>query len=189
MARVAPRKANSSSSQRRSGSGHVLTRRRHSPAVDFAVAKYLRGALRIHRTAEIISLSVRAAGGEEKVRLSLSLHTLGYNLNTKLLGKANCGAHHRGIARIGCDPEDKLLRDFQPVDRVCRQIFQRGITGSKIVDCDSYSELLKAFEGVAVLLRDLHQHSFRKLDLDAAGLDVPPCQTGGNIKLQVGRPF
>src|ERR1700722_18714785 len=112
MARVAPRKANSSSSQRRSGSGHVLTRRRHSPAVDFAVAKYLRGALHIHRSAEIISLSVRAAGGEEKVRLSLSLYALGYNVNAKLPGKANCGAHHRGVASIGGDPEDQLLRNF-----------------------------------------------------------------------------
>src|ERR1700719_138487 len=153
------------------------------------MAEQLRGALHIHRTAEIISLSVSAAGGKEKVRLSLSLHALGYNLNTKLLGKANCGAHHCCIARIGCDLEDELLREFQPVDGVYRQIFQRGITGSKIVDCDSDSELPKAFERVAMLLRDLHQHSFRKLDFDAARLNVPPCQTGGNFKRQVGRPF
>src|SRR3984893_528355 len=153
------------------------------------MAEQLRGALHIHRTAEIISLSVSAAGGKEKVRLSLSLHTLGYNLNTKFLRKANCGAHDCGIARIGCDPEDELLREFQPVDGVYRQIFHRGITGSKIVDCDSDAEVPKAFERVSMLLRNLHQYSFRKLDFDVARIDVPPCQTGGNFKRQVGRPF
>jgi hypothetical protein len=112
----------------------------------------LRGALRIHRTAEIISLGIRPAGGKEKVRLSLGLHAFGYNFNTKLLRKANCGAHHCGIARIGCDPEDEFLVDFQPVDGVDRKIFQGRITGSKIVDCDSDSELPKALECLAMLL-------------------------------------
>ena len=87
-------------SQRGSGGGQAETRRRHSGELDFPLLEQPRGALRIHRPAEIISLAIGAAGGKEKVRLSLSLHALGYNLNTKLLGKANCGAHHGGIARI-----------------------------------------------------------------------------------------
>src|SRR6202030_3642076 len=102
--------------QLRSGCRYTETGCRHSGELDFPLLEQPRGALRIHRPAEIISLSVSAAGGKEKVRLSLSLHALGYNLNTKLLGKANCGAHHGGIARIGSDPEDELLREFQAVD-------------------------------------------------------------------------
>jgi hypothetical protein len=143
------------------------------------------GALSIYRTAEIISLGMRAAGGEQKLRLSLGLHAFGYNLNTKLLRKANSSAHHCGIARISCDPEDQLLRDFQPVDRVDRKIFQRGLTGSKIVDCYSNSELPKAIERVAMFLRDLHQDSFRNLDFDVARFNAPSCQGSGNFKWQV----
>src|ERR1700726_4095050 len=161
----------------------------HSGGCDFPMLEQLRGALRIYRTAEIISLGIRAAGGKEKVRLSLGLDAFGYNLNTKLLRKANCGAHHCGIARIGCDPEDELLRDFQPVDGVDRKIFQGRIAGSKIVDWVSDSDLPKMLECFAILLRDIHQHRFRKLNFDVARLDVPTLPGWRQFRAAGWRPF
>src|SRR6202023_312225 len=73
---------------------------------------------------------------------------------------------------------------FQPVDWVNCKIFERGVTGSKIINCDSYARFPQTVESVTVLLCHLHQHDF-----EAAGLYAPSCQAGSDVNLQLGRPF
>jgi hypothetical protein len=71
-------------------------------------------------------LGLLATGADQEAHLGLRLDALGDDIEAEFMGEPDGGAHHGGVPIIDRDPEDKLLGELQPVDRIGSQPWVSG---------------------------------------------------------------
>ena len=115
------------------------------------MAQQIGGLLDTDRPAEKVTLGLLTIRLGQEAAMSGRLHAFGDDLDLKVMGKRDRGAHHHGVARLGGYTGKQLLRDLQAGHRVGGEVIERGISGAKIVERDPEAELTQLPERVAML--------------------------------------
>src|SRR3546814_5681699 len=61
-------------------------------------------------------------------------HALGHHLQPQLAGEVEAGLDHCALARLGAGAGNEVLVDLELGERNLRQLRQRGVAGTEIVD-------------------------------------------------------
>src|SRR3977135_36590 len=118
------------------------------------------------RPAEEVALPFRTVVGLKECELFLSFDTLGNHALLEVFAHINYGAHDGRVLRIGSDPVDKGLVNFQDINGKLLKIAEVGIACAEVIHNEVYPhhfELVK-YEGRGFGM--LHEDAFGKLEFE-----------------------
>src|ERR1700733_3715639 len=105
-------------------------------AVDLSLPKQQRYIFGGHRLGEIEALRRSTPPRFQQIELLFGFDTLRDHIDSQEARQADGGLDDRRVSRVRHKINDKLLRQFNPIDRKATQIGQGRIASSEIVDGD-----------------------------------------------------